>query len=135
MRLAEELGVNVTFPGVLAQDELVAHLNACAVFAFPSVERSEAFGVSVMEAHACGKPVVATKLGTGVEFINQDGQTGINVEPRDVRALAEAVNALLADPARRSELGTAAKRRIEADFHVEKVAEAEFSLYQRVVEC
>ena len=133
--LAAQLGVDVIFPGALSHDELVAHLHACALFAFPSVARSEAFGISIMEAHACGKPVVATRLGTGVEFINEDGLTGLNVMPGNPEALAEAVNSLLADPVRRSRMGEYARRRIETEFHAETVARREFDLYQEAMEC
>jgi len=135
MALAKECGVDTAFPGALSQADLVAHLHGCAVFAFPSVERSEAFGVSIMEAHACGKPVVATTLGTGVEFINQHGKTGLNVPPRDPAALADAINNLLVDPERRRVMGDYARRRIETDFHAESVARAEFRLCQDILEC
>ncbi len=131
--LARELGVEIAFPGMLTQESLVAHLHACDVFVFPSVARSEAFGISMLEAQVCGKPVVATKLGTGVEFVNLDGQTGFNVPPRDPAALAEAVNGLLADPARRAEMGEFACERVEAEFHAKRVARMEFALYQEVL--
>jgi rhamnosyl/mannosyltransferase len=133
--LARELGVGIRFPGALSHAELVAHLHGCAVFVFPSVERSEAFGLSMLEAHACGKPVVATKLGTGVEFVNIHEQTGLNVPPRDPQALADAVNTLLRDPERRARMGGFARRRVEAEFHAERVARTEFALYQEVLAC
>jgi len=133
--LAKECGVDIVFPGALSQADLVAHLHGCAVFAFPSVERSEAFGVSIMEAHACGKPVVATTLGTGVEFINQHEKTGLNVPPRDPAALAAAINTLLAEPERRRVMGAYARRRIETGFHAEAVARAEFRLCQEILKC
>jgi rhamnosyl/mannosyltransferase len=133
MARARALGVAVDFPGALSDAELVAYLHACAVFVFPSVERSEAFGISIMEAHACGKPVVATRLGTGVEYINQDGVTGLNVAPRDAGALAEAVNALLSDRARASAMGAVARERIVREFHAEKIARDEFAWYERAL--
>jgi rhamnosyl/mannosyltransferase len=135
MRRAAETGVDAAFPGALSHEDLVAHLHACDVFVFPSVERSEAFGIGILEAHACGKPVVATRLGTGVEYANLNGRTGINVPPRDPGALAEAVNALLADPVRRDALGAFAKERVRTEFHVEAAARAEFELYREVFEC
>jgi rhamnosyl/mannosyltransferase len=135
MAQAASLGVSIAFPGALSHEELVAHLHASAVVAFPSVERSEAFGISILEAHACGKPVVATKLGTGVEYANLEDVTGVNVSPRDPEALAEALNALLGDPARRESLGNAALLRVTRDFRVESVARAEFELYQEAWEC
>lgn len=133
MRLARELGVEIAFPGRLSHEDLVNHLHACALFAFPSVERSEAFGISIMEAHAAGKPVVATRLGTGVEFINQHEQTGLNVPPRDPAALADAVNTLLADASRREAMGNYARARIEREFDVRQVARREFECYQEAL--
>ncbi len=133
MALAKRLGVDIAFPGSLSHEDLVAHIHGCAVFAFPSVERSEAFGLSILEAHACGKPVVATKLGTGVEYANLDGVTGVNVPPRDPAAFAGAVNALLADPAHREALGVRARDRVRAEFDVEAVARTEFELYREAV--
>jgi len=128
--LARELNVNVAFPGELTHEALVAHLHGCAVFAFPSVERSEAYGLSILEAHACGKPVVATTLGTGVEFVNVDQETGLNVPPRDAGALAAAVNVLLADAALRRRMGEYARQRVEREFRVDQIARAEFEAYQ-----
>lgn len=129
-KLARSLGVPVHFPGHLDQEDLVAHLHACELLVFPSIERSEAFGMSIMEAHCCGKPVVATTLGTGVEFINQQGKTGLNVSPRDAAALADAVNQLLHDGAGRLAMGTYAAARIRAEFNAEGLAEQEWNLYR-----
>ncbi len=132
MALAEELGVEIAFPGALTHEELVAHLHGCAVFAFPSSERSEAFGLSLLEAHACGKPAVATRLGTGVEFVNEDGATGLNVPPKDAAALAAAVNRLLSDAALREAMGANARERVRTLFNAERVARQEYELYERL---
>lgn len=132
--LARKIGAAIAFPGRLNHQDLVDHLHACAVFVFPSVERSEAFGISILEAHACEKPVVATALGTGVEYTNVHGQTGVNVPPRDPLALAKAVNALLADPAKRATMGKEGRRRVEREFHAERIARTEFDLYRELLE-
>lgn len=132
-RLARELNVRVFFPGLLSQADLVDHLHGCDVFAFPSVARSEAFGISILEAHACGKPVVATRLGTGVEFANEDGRTGYNVPPADPDAMAQAINALLADAPLRERMGTYARERVRAQFTAEGTARAEFELYREAL--
>ena len=128
-RLAAQLGVAIHFPGELSQPALVDHLHACAVFVFPSVARSEAFGIAILEAHVCGKPVVATRLGTGVEFANLDGRTGRNVPPRDAEALADAINQLLARPEERQRLGEFARARVLTEFRSETVARREYELY------
>ncbi len=132
-RLADSMGVPVHFPGYLPHDALVAHLHACELLVFPSVERSEAFGMSIMEAHCCGKPVVATELGTGVEFINQHGKTGLNVPPRDASALAAAVNRLLADQEGRAVMGDYAAKRIRREFDARILAEEELALYREAL--
>ncbi|NUM54005.1 MAG: glycosyltransferase [Candidatus Hydrogenedentes bacterium] len=129
MALARDLGATIAFPGALPHEALVAHLHACEVFAFPSVARSEAYGIAMLEAHAAGKPVVATTLGTGVEFVNQHGTTGLNVPPRNPEALASAINRLLADAALRTQMGAAAKQRVETELHAEAIARAEFERY------
>lgn len=133
MALARELGVEIAFPGALGHDDLLAHLHACDVFAFPSIARSEAYGISMLEAHVAGKPVVATTLGTGVEFVNVHGVTGLNVPPRDAEALAAAVNQLTDDAAMRKQFGAAAKKRVETEFHAERIARAEFDLYEKLL--
>jgi len=132
---ASRKGVTVHFPGALSHAELVNHLHACAVFAFPSIARSEAFGMAIMEAHAAGCPVVATRLGTGVEFINLDGETGYNVEPNNPTALADGINALLANPAKAQEMGNAARKRIETEFGADVIAEREWQCYQESLAC
>lgn len=130
MQAAKRAGVNVAFPGPLTHEELVAYLHASALVVFPSVERSEAFGISILEAHAAGRPVVATQLGTGVEYANEHGHTGLNVPPRDAAALAEAVNALLEDAPRREAMGAYAKARVAREFDVRHVAQRELDLYE-----
>jgi rhamnosyl/mannosyltransferase len=129
-RQARESGARVHFPGELEDHQLVAHLHACDVFAFPSVARSEAFGISILEAHACGTPVIATRLGTGVEFANLDGTTGLNVAPRDARALASAVNRLLRNDAERATMGRNARERVGREFQAEDIARREFEVYR-----
>jgi rhamnosyl/mannosyltransferase len=132
-RQAAESGGRVVFSGPLDHQDLVDHLHACAVFAFPSVARSEAFGMSLLEAHAAGRPAVATRLGTGVEMVNRDGETGFNVPPGDAAALAEAVNRLLAETPLRDAMGRAARERVEREFRADVVARREFECYRRLV--
>jgi rhamnosyl/mannosyltransferase len=133
-RLAKQLGAGVHFVGSLSQDDLVAHLHACGVFVFPSVARSEAYGIAMLEAHVCGKPVVATRLGTGVEFVNEDDRTGVNVTPGDPDALAAAVNELLKAPERRSAMGQYAQQRVHEHFDAARIARAEYEIYREVIE-
>ena len=67
----------------------------------PSIEPSEAFGIASAEAMSCGKPTVVCELNNGVNHLNQAGRTSLAVAPRDVPALADALDTLAADDARR----------------------------------
>ncbi|MCJ7544033.1 MAG: glycosyltransferase family 4 protein [Phycisphaerae bacterium] len=83
---------------------------------------TEACPFSVLEAQSCARAVVGFRVGGMVEVI-QDGQTGVLVAPRDADALAEAVLALLADPARRRSLGDNGRQRIQRHFNLQTNAE------------
>ena len=70
----------------------------------------------MIEAMACGKPVVSTDLPTGVPLVNQHGRTGLVVPPRDSETLRRAIRQLLDDPSLRQTLGEAGRKRVELHF-------------------
>lgn len=133
--LAAELGVaeRVTFLPPAADLDLRAWYRAADVFCLPSVARSEAFGLVQIEAHASGTPVVSTRLGTGVEFANEHGVTGLTVPPDDPGALAEALGTLLADDGLRRRLGEAASARARERFTVGRMVDDVLGVYGRVL--
>ena len=135
MRLARDLGVSerVKFVGFIPDPLLLAYFNACDVFCMPSVERAEQFGLVQLEAMYCGKPVVTTRLGTGVEYVTLHGETGLLVPPKDPHALAGALRTLLGNPALRTRLGTAGKQRVEEVFSVQQMVRKTIDVYQRVL--
>ncbi len=91
--LAEELGLAsiVTFHGFLPKIDVVEFMRQCDAFVLPSLV--ETFGVVLIEAMACGKPVIATDIGGPNEIIS--AEVGMLVPPGDPEALAEAVDYLL----------------------------------------
>ncbi len=97
-------GCATTFPELMAAMDVV-------------VLASYAEGIPrvLMEAAAMGKPAVGTDV-RGTREVIVDGETGYLVPPRDASALADAISRLSADPARRREMGEAARRRAEAHF-------------------
>ncbi len=132
---AQDAGVadRVRFLGFIPDAELIAYYDACDVFCMPSTERAEQFGLVQLEAMHCGKPVVATRLGTGVEYVTLDEVTGLLVNPGDEQALAQALNRLLADPALRTRLGEAGRRRVAEEFSVRRMVDKTVALYHRLV--
>jgi glycosyltransferase involved in cell wall biosynthesis len=102
-------GPNVLFAGRISDASLVAHYHACDVFCLPSISRAEAFGIVLLEAMACSKPLVTTSLPTGVSAVNRDGITGIVVPPGEAGPLREALQALLWDGSLRERMGKAAR--------------------------
>jgi glycosyltransferase involved in cell wall biosynthesis len=135
MRAARDLQVadKVRFVGFIPDELLVAYYEACDVFCMPSAERSEQFGLVQLEAMYCSKPVVTTRLGTGVEYVTIDGETGVLVPPKDPTALANALRTLLADAALRARMGAAGRQRVEEVFSVEQMVRKTVSVYQRVL--
>lgn len=121
LSLAARSGVATRFVGFLATGELVGALNAADLIVHPSLE--DIFPNAVGEAMACGRPIVATDVGGVEELLGGDGGAGLLVPPGDPAALAGAISALLADPLRRAELGTTARRRIETQFSVDRMVD------------
>jgi rhamnosyl/mannosyltransferase len=93
----DELGIGAKVHIIDPVDDLVPYYYACDVFALPSCEPSEVFGIVQVEAMACGKPVVNTSLPTGVPEVSVDGLTGRTVAIRDANALAVALREILSD--------------------------------------
>ncbi len=131
-RMVSELGLGdrVTFTGRLSTDELVRAYNEAQVMVSPSLY--EGFGLPAAEAQGCGTPVVATTAGAFPEVIADD-ETGILVPPADARALADAIQRLLSDPARRTAMGVAGARRIEDHFSWRACAAHTAGLYEEVL--
>ncbi|MCL4465446.1 MAG: glycosyltransferase [Chloroflexi bacterium] len=122
----------VKLAGEVPDVELPAYYHACDVFVLPSSQRSEALGLSQMEAMACGKPVVCTELGTGTSYVNRNGETGLVVPPMDPEALSRAVARLLADAPLRERLGRRAAERVREEFAQERMVERIVQVYREV---
>ena len=132
----DRLGVadRVHFLGHVDEDRLHACYDRADVFVLPSVAPSEAFGIVQLEAMAHSTPVVNTDLPTGVPWVSQDGETGLTVPPRDADALANAITALLDDPARRRRYGEAARDRVERQFGCERMLDTMEKRYRAIVD-
>jgi len=123
----------ITFLGRVSQEEMTGYYNAADVFVMPSISRSEAFGIAQLEAMACGKPIVNTRLESGVPFVSIDGETGFTVAPADANELAGAINRLLDDPDLRGRFGAAAARRAREHFRIDAMVDRTLELYREVI--
>jgi rhamnosyl/mannosyltransferase len=113
-------------------DDVRPYYHASDVFVLSSVMRSEAFGIVQLEAMACGKPVINTQLDSGVTFVSPHGVSGLTVPPADSVALGNAINQLLHQPHRQTELGERARNRVKQKFTVERMVRSTFELYQEI---
>ncbi len=113
-------------------DHLTTYFHAADVFALPSCERSEAFGIVQLEAMASGKPVINTQIDSGVPYVSLDGITGITVQPRSSEAMAAALNRLFDDPELRRRMGNAGRHRVKAEFNLELMVRRTMDIYEQV---
>ncbi|MGL3606256.1 glycosyltransferase [Rhizobium sp. G187] len=86
---------NVHFLGAVSDLDKAALLELCTAFVFPSHMRSEAYGLSLVEAAMFGKPMISCEIGTGTSFVNKHGETGIVVPPEDAGALGSGMELML----------------------------------------
>lgn len=116
--------------GADRRDELVRLYQSAGIFCLPS--HHEGMPTVLLEAMACGMPVVASAVGGCLEVVN-GGENGLLVPPRDPETLAEALLTLLGDEALRCRLGQNARRTIERRFSWKAVTERYLACYEQVV--
>ncbi len=92
----------------------------------------EGLGVALLQASACGIPLVAARAG-GIPEVVKEGETGVLVEPGDPAALAAALDALISDPELRLRMGKAGRRWIEERFSTEEMVRRYLELYHEVI--
>lgn len=90
----------------------------------------EGFGLVSLEAMALGKPVIASRVSALPEIV-ADGETGLLVPPAEPVALADAISALLGDPARMRAMGARGRERLERKFTVEQMARQHAEVYRQ----
>ena len=138
LSLPGRLGIldRVTFVGpVESHKEPALNLwyNACDVLVLPS--RAEGMGMVLMEAMACGKPVIGTGVG-GIPNVVTEGENGFLVDPDDPSGLAGAIAQILDDTALARRLGEHGMRQVKASYSWERIADTTTELYRSALsEC
>jgi D-inositol-3-phosphate glycosyltransferase len=131
-QLAGDLGIadRVIFAGKRQPDVLRYYYSACDVLV--TTPWYEPFGLTPLEAMACGRPVIGSNVG-GITFTIEHGGTGFHVPPGNPDALAARLRDLLADDALRERMGAAGRRRVLTKFTWPVVATRTAALYEELI--
>ncbi len=125
----------VHFAGGLPDDDVAeAYATASVYVGMSRLDNGinvEGFGISFVEASACGVPVIAGDSG-GVRAAVRDGEAGVVVPPTDSAALAQALGILLANDSRRAAMGAAGRRLVESHYNWDRVARETLAFVERV---
>mgnify|MGYP003631580221 CR=1 FL=1 len=124
---------NVHFIGSVSDEDKCALLQGCSAFVFPSHLRSEAFGMSLVEAAMYGKPMISCEIGTGTSFVNLNQKTGLVVPPENPEALAKAMNQLIMNTEHKDEFGHNARHRYVDKFMSETMCAEYAELYNQIL--
>ena len=124
----------VILTGRLDNGVLHALFQRAALYCLPSTSRAEAFGVVLAEAMAYGLPIVASDIpGSGVPWVNQQDNSGLNVPVGDPAALARACNEILNSTELRDRLARGARERFTSEFTEQQSVNRMLAVYDRLV--
>lgn len=124
--LREQLGLSswIVFTG--SRRDIPRVLHALDAFVLPSLY--EGFGIAILEAMAAGKPVIATTVGGIPEFVLPE-ETGLLVEPRNVQALADAIDRLLSDPQQAEAMGAKGRVHARENYRISEIVRQHEQVY------
>jgi len=131
--MVERYGLSgrIEFRGFVPREKMADVMNELDVLVLCS-KQPEGLGLVLLEAMACGKPVIAPAEGGPLDIV-EDQVTGILIPPRDPQRLAEAIVYLAKHPEARTKLGKAGRRKVESSFGIEKTAATTAALYREIV--
>jgi glycosyltransferase involved in cell wall biosynthesis len=128
------LSKNVSLLGSLLEPALHTLISTCDCLCLPSVERTEAFGMVLLEAMRYGKPVVASNIqGSGIGWVVEDGITGFLVPPGDPVLLAGSLRKLIDRSESKFQMGRSALERFMKVFQIDHIAREIILLYHQVL--
>jgi mannosylfructose-phosphate synthase len=129
-RLVAELGLEerVRFTGYIPDEQLEVYYRKAQLFVLPS--KYEPFGMTVLEAMACGTPVVATRLG-GLRNVLHDGEDSLLVDPSDPDELSTTISRMLSDRKLASRLAENGMRLVREQYSWDGIAKRTLSFYRR----
>jgi L-malate glycosyltransferase len=132
--LVKTLGIDsvTTFTGRVPNDKVPDYINKMNIFAVPSTEDSESFGVAAVESMACGVPVVVSNVG-GLPEVVLEGKTGYVVKKENPAKLAAAFLKLIENPDTRNEMGLNGIEHVKANYNWTDNANGMLNLYKETL--
>jgi rhamnosyl/mannosyltransferase len=124
---------NVQFLGYVSNEDKAALIALSLAIVFPSHLRSEAFGVTLLEAAMQGKPMISCEIGTGTSFVNKDQETGLVIPPNQPKMLRVAMEKLSSNSKLVTTFGTAARIRYQHLFTGDKMGSDYAKLYRKIL--
>lgn len=118
----------VTFTGGIPHEKIPEYINMLDIVVFPSLE--ESFGVSILEASACGKPVIASNVGGIPEIIKNDC-TGLLIQPKDVSVLVNALEFLIFNSEKRMKMGENGRIHVIANYEWSSSVQKLIDIYEK----
>jgi rhamnosyl/mannosyltransferase len=123
----------VFLAGKIPHGELKNYFKACDIFCLPAIEKSEAFGVVLLEAMCFGKPIVTSNIKeSGICWVNRHNETGYNIQPKDALLLAETINGLLEDEDTYALFSKNAAARFATHFNRGKMVGSVIDIYKEI---
>ena len=126
------LGQAVTFQENVDNSKLVSFYNYCDCLVLPSINQGEAFGLVLLEAMACSKPIITSNL-PGVRSVFKNGREGLLVKPDCVSDLVKKIIFIFKDKKRAELMGQAGRRLVEKKYTWDKVGKKLHSIYHYAV--
>jgi glycosyltransferase involved in cell wall biosynthesis len=121
----------VYLAGKVDNDHLNKLLQSCHIFCMSSIERTEAFGLVLLEAMTHAKPIVITRVeGSGMNWVTQNNKTALFSEKQNPQDFAEKVNHLIKNPQLSKTLGDNGYQRLITEFNIETICQQTLKLYQ-----
>jgi len=130
-KMANELGISEATIFLDKRRDIVQILDSIDLYVMPSLQ--EGLSITLLEALAMGKPVIATAVGGNPEVI-VDGESGLLIPAKDYRALSGAIISLLNNRQKAKQLGLKAMERVSKEFDIKKAVQKIESLYELIID-